>query len=344
MKPSIELKSVNSFGINACAHELHRADSVSVLCNLWRQAIAKQYPVLLLGSGSNVLFTDNFHGSVILNRIKGIDIQETADSWHVYAGAGENWHQFIEFLLNKSIYGLENLALIPGCVGSAPIQNIGAYGMELKNVCEYVDIVQLDSGEVSRLSAIECQFGYRDSIFKHQYRDNFAITGVGFKLSKIWEPILAYGDLSQLDRTTITPQEVFNTICATRRSKLPDPEQLGNAGSFFKNPIVSATIAENIRQDFSNCPQFPQANGNVKLAAGWLIDMCGLKGYQLGGAAVHIRQALVLINQDSATGMDIVNLAATIRQKVFQRFSVLLEPEVRFIGTNGEIDSVECIS
>lgn len=340
----IELKSINTFGISAQAHALFYADSVAFLHTLWLEAQANNEPVLLLGSGSNILFTENFHGRIILNRIKCINIKETDTDWHIYAGAGENWHQLIEYLIDNSVYGLENLALIPGCVGSAPIQNIGAYGIELKDVCEYVEVLALKSGEIIRLTAAECQFGYRDSIFKHQYRDGYVIIGVGLKLTKTWQPTLTYGDLSRFDIHTVTAQDIFNSVCATRRAKLPDPVEIGNAGSFFKNPIVTAALAAQICEEYPLCPQYVQSDGNVKLAAGWLIDQCGLKGVQVGGAAVHMKQALVLINKDNATGKDVITLAAKIRQCVQTSFNVQLEPEVRFIGTTGEIDAVESIS
>nr|WP_314268225.1 UDP-N-acetylmuramate dehydrogenase [uncultured Moellerella sp.] len=344
MTLSIELKPINTFGISARAHALFCADSVTSLHALWLEAQANNEPVLLLGAGSNVLFTDNFHGMIILNRIKGINIKETATDWHIYAGAGENWHQLIEYLIDNSVYGLENLALIPGCVGSAPIQNIGAYGVELKDVCEYVEVMALNSGEIIRFTAADCQFGYRDSIFKHQYRDGYVIVGVGLKLAKAWKPILTYGDLSRFDINTVTAQDIFNSVCATRRAKLPDPADIGNAGSFFKNPLVTAALAEQIYEQYPLCPQYAQPDGQIKLAAGWLIDHCGLKGEQVGGAAVHTKQALVLINKDNATGQDVIALAAKIRECVQERFNVLLEPEVRFIGTNGEIDAVRSIS
>ena len=192
--------------------------------------------------------------------------------------------------------GLENLALIPGCAGSSPIQNIGAYGVELQRVCEYVDCIELETGRKQRLSAAECRFGYRDSIFKHEYQDRYAIVAIGLSLAKTWQPVLSYGDLTRLDPQTVTPQQVFDAVCHMRMTKLPDPKINGNAGSFFKNPIVSAQVAEALLAQFPHAPHYPQANGSVKLAAGWLIDQCELKGQRIGGAAVHRQQALVLIN------------------------------------------------
>lgn len=240
--------------------------------------------------------------------------------------------------------GLENLALIPGCVGSSPIQNIGAYGVELQRVCEYVDCVELSTGKHLRVNAAECRFGYRDSIFKHEYQDRFAIVAVGLRLPKQWQPVLTYGDLTRLDPTTVTPQQVFDSVCHMRTTKLPDPKVNGNAGSFFKNPVVTGNIAQELLAKFPTAPHYPQADGSVKLAAGWLIDQCQLKGMRIGGAAVHQQQALVLINADNATSQDVVQLAHHVRQKVGEKFNVWLEPEVRFIGPQGEMNAVEIIA
>lgn len=343
MNLTAELKSLNSFGIDAKAIKVNIVQSADALYQQWTTAKNGNLPVLLLGGGSNVLFTEDFEGVVIVNRIKGIEITESADAWHVHASAGENWHQLLETLLHKEIYGAENLALIPGCVGSAPIQNIGAYGLELKDICEYVDILCLNTGRITRILAEECGFGYRDSIFKHEYQNSHAIISVGLIFAKEWSPKLTYGDLAKLDPNTVTPSDVFDTVCATRRSKLPDPAVTGNAGSFFKNPVVSGELAETIKASYPNCPQYAQADGNVKLAAGWLIDQCGLKGYELGGAAVHTQQALVLINRENATGKDIVELAKHVSHTVAQHFDIFLEPEVRFIGRNGEVNAMDCI-
>ncbi|CAO95191.1 UDP-N-acetylmuramate dehydrogenase [Erwinia tasmaniensis] len=338
------LKPWNTFGIDAYANRITVADSIEVLCRCWQQSVHQKEPVLLLGKGSNVLFLQDFDGQVLINRIKGVSISETTDAWLIHAGAGENWHQLVEITLSKGLAGLENLALIPGCVGSAPIQNIGAYGVELEQVCEYVDIVSLDDGVCQRLSAAECQFGYRDSVFKHRYREGYAIVAVGLKLTKSWRPVLSYGDLINFDPQVVTPQQIFDAVCHMRRSKLPDPDITGNAGSFFKNPLVSAAVAAELQTRYPDIPQYQQAGGEVKLAAGWLIERCSLKGFCLGGAAVHEKQALVLINKGTASGQDIVDLARTVRQRVAERFNVWLEPEVRFIASRGETDAVEAIA
>ncbi|GAB5073732.1 UDP-N-acetylmuramate dehydrogenase [Citrobacter sedlakii] len=338
------LKSWNTFGIDQSANEIVCAENEQQLLNAWQTANAKQQPVLILGEGSNVLFLNAFHGTVIINRIKGIEVTEQPDAWHLHVGAGENWHQLVQHTLQLGMPGLENLALIPGCVGSSPIQNIGAYGVELQRVCDYVDCIELATGTPHRLSAKECRFGYRDSIFKHEYQDRFAIVAVGLRLSKQWQPVLTYGDLTRLDPATVTPQQVFDSVCHMRMTKLPDPKVNGNAGSFFKNPVVTVDVAQALLSEFPLAPHYPQADGSVKLAAGWLIDQCQLKGIGIGGAAVHRQQALVLINADNATSEDVVQLAHLVREKVGEKFNVWLEPEVRFIGQMGEVNAVEIIA
>lgn len=228
------LKHLNTFALAAYASKVISVNSPEELINAWHESVSKHQPVLLLGEGSNVLFIENYSGTVLLNRIKGITSTEDDIAWHLHVGAGENWHQLVCYSLLNNMPGLENLALIPGCVGSAPIQNIGAYGVELQKVCEYVDLLDMDKSTVLRLSAKDCQFGYRDSIFKHHYGHGFAIVAVGIKLVKSWVPTLGYGELTRMDPSTVTAEEIFNSVCTMRRSKLPDPAVTGNAGSFFK--------------------------------------------------------------------------------------------------------------
>ena len=338
------LKPWNTFGIEHNAKVIVRAENEQQLLSAWQNATAEHQPVLILGEGSNVLFLKDYSGTVIVNRIMGIEVTETADAWHLHVGAGENWHQLVQFTLEHAMPGLENLALIPGCAGSSPIQNIGAYGVELQRVCQYVDCIELATGQKLRLSAAECRFGYRDSIFKHEYQDRYAIVALGLRLDKRWQPVLSYGDLTRFDPQTVTPREVFDAVCHMRMTKLPDPKVNGNAGSFFKNPVVSAAQAEALLAAFPSAPHYPQADGSVKLAAGWLIDRCQLKGHSIGGAAVHRQQALVLINEHQATSADVVKLAHYVRQKVGEKFAVWLQPEVRFIGENGEVNAEETIA
>lgn len=337
------LKPWNTFSLDVHAARIVVVDSPEQLFQTWQNSRQRNEPALLLGEGSNVLFLDDYSGKVIINRIKGIDIEERPDAWSLRVGAGENWHQLVEFTLSEGLPGLENLALIPGCAGSAPIQNIGAYGVELKQLCEYVDVINLSDGDVTRLTAEECQFGYRDSIFKHEYREGYAIVALGLSLNKNWQPELSYGNLRELDPVTVTPRQIFDAVCHMRRSKLPDPKVVGNAGSFFKNPLVSTAKAEDLKAHYPTIPLYKQDNGEVKLAAGWLIEQCALKGFRYGGAAVHDKQALVLINNDAATGDDIVSLARVVRQTVAEKFNIWLEPEVRFVAADGETNAVEAI-
>ncbi len=341
---NLSLKSWNTFGIDRNARRIVCAETSQQLLDAWQAAVQSQQPVLILGEGSNVLFLDDFSGTVIINRIMGVEVREEADAWYVHVGAGENWHHLVQLTLERGMPGLENLALIPGCAGSSPIQNIGAYGIELQRVCNYVDCVELSSGKAQRLPAEDCRFGYRDSIFKHEYQDRYAITAVGLRLAKTWQPILTYGELARLDPATVTPQDVFEAVCRMRVSKLPDPKVSGNAGSFFKNPVVTAQQADALLSSFPDAPHYPQADGSVKLAAGWLIDQCQLKGTSVGGAAIHHLQALVLINTGQATSDDVVRLAHLVRQHVGEKFNVWLEPEVRFIGRAGEVSAVETIA
>ncbi|MBP2851800.1 UDP-N-acetylmuramate dehydrogenase [Dickeya oryzae] len=341
---AISLQAFNSFSLSAFATDVVIIENTTELLSEWQRARQHGLPTLILGEGSNILFLGDFHGIVLINRLKGIEVDETESEWMLHVGAGENWHQLVEYTLAHQIAGLENLALIPGCVGSAPIQNIGAYGVDLKHVCAYVDVLNLNTGEVNRLNAQECRFGYRDSIFKHEYQDGFAIIAVGLCLSKNWKPILEYGDLTRLDPTTVTSRDVFDAVCQMRRSKLPDPKVMGNAGSFFKNPVVPSVIAEHILTHYPNAPHYPQPTGDVKLAAGWLIDQCGLKGYQIGQAAVHDKQALVLVNKGGASSDELIALARYVRNQVAAKFDVWLEPEVRFIAARGEVDAVGALS
>ncbi len=337
------LAPFHTFGIAAKAKKIEKITALEQLMPIWQQCQQAAIPVLFLGQGSNVLFTCDFNGVVLLNRLQGIK-HRSDDAFHyLHVGGGENWHELVCWTLDHQIGGLENMALIPGCAGSAPIQNIGAYGVEFKDVCDYVDVLDLHSGEQFRLTNAQCGFGYRESVFKHQYLNGYMITAVGLKLSKNWHPVLKYGSLANLDADTVSARDIFTEVCAVRNSKLPAPTEFGNAGSFFKNPVVSQADFEALQQDYPNIPHFPQPDGTVKLAAGWLIDQCGLKGYQIGGAAVHQQQALVLINKANATASDVIELAHHIRHCVAIKFNVYLQPEVRFIGADGEIDSEQAI-
>lgn len=339
----VSLEKYNTFSLRMKAKRVIIAKTVDDMIKVWQMTERYNEPFLVLGEGSNVLFTEDFIGTVLINRLKGVRIREESDAWHLHVDSGENWHQLVEWTLNSKMPGLENLALIPGCVGAAPIQNIGAYGVEFKERCEYVDVLNLTNGTVQRIQTEQCKFGYRESVFKHAYKTGYIIVSVGLRLHKQWQPVLSYGDLSKIDIKTVTPRQVFEAVCNMRCSKLPDPRITGNAGSFFKNPVVNKMTAERLAQKFVGMPQYPQTNGDVKLAAGWLIDQCKLKGFCINGAAVHKNQALVLVNLGCATSKDIVALARHVCHKVAEEFIIWLEPEVRFIAAHGEINSMDIL-
>ncbi|NUF26676.1 UDP-N-acetylmuramate dehydrogenase [Gilliamella bombicola] len=329
-------KIPNTFGLTVFAQKVITVTTVEQLQQIW-QDNSPHLPIMIIGEGSNTLFTCDFDGIVIVNRIKGITITETDQAWYLKVGAGEIWHDIVLQTIEQNISGLENLALIPGCVGSAPIQNIGAYGVEFQKVADYVELLELATGNI--ITVTDGQYGYRESIFKKAYLQGYAVINVGIKLAKQWQPVLTYGELRNFDPKSVTPKIVFDKVCEIRRSKLPDPKVLGNGGSFFKNPVIDKIEADKLLEIYPNMPIYPQVNGQIKLAAGWLIDQCGLKGYQIGGAAVHQQQALVLVNKNQATAQDVVELARYIKKCVLQKFLVSLSPEIRFIGNKGEIEA-----
>lgn len=335
------LSPFHTFGIEVVADHIVVAESAQDLVTIWQDEQYRASPKLVVGQGSNLLFCEDYAGVIVLNRISGIEVIETADSYQLHVGAGEDWHKLVCSTIENNMPGLENLALIPGCVGSSPIQNIGAYGVELKDLCQYVDVIELDTGKPSRLLVPDCQFGYRDSIFKHTLKNTHAIVAVGLELPKVWRPKISYGPLAQFDSATVTAKEIFDEVCRIRKVKLPDPAVLGNAGSFFKNPVVDSTKREQLLVVYPNMPSYEMANGEFKLAAGWLIDQCGLKGYQVGGAKVHEQQALVLVNQDQATARDVLELANDIVCTVKNTFDVTLEHEVRFMAAHQETKLAE---
>ena len=336
------LAPYHTFGIDRQAAHIVIAESVEDLRTIWQCSEYQALPKLMLGHGSNLLFCDDYQGVVVINRIKGIEVTESESDFLLHVGGGENWHDLVKWTVDQNMPGLENLALIPGCVGSSPIQNIGAYGVELKDVCDYVDVLNIQTGESLRLSADECQFGYRESIFKHQLSADHIITSVGLRLSKQWQPKVHYGPLAQLAISELTPPLIFDTICQIRREKLPDPQLCGNAGSFFKNPVVDSFTVHELKKQYPEMPSYEAGNGSFKLAAGWLIDQCNLKGFSIGGAQVHPLQALVLTNTGNATSNDIIQLAQHIVDTVKEKFDVALQHEVRFMGATQETSLAEC--
>lgn len=325
----ISLQDRHSFAIDVDASHLTELKSIEQLSLVdWTPS------TYMLGEGTNSIFTTDFHGQILQNKLRYHAIEETDSAYMVSLGAGENWHEWVERLVNQGIPGLENLALIPGSVGAAPVQNIGAYGVEASQLIESVDIYDFAQRQMRRLSHHECQFAYRDSIFKKPQARSWCITQVNFRLPKAWQPRLDYPDLQSLT-SSVTAQEVMQHVIEVRERKLPNPAVIANAGSFFKNPVVPRAVLRKLQSRYERVPSYAVDKANVKLAAGWLIDQAGLKNMRVGGAGVHQRQALVLVNVNNATGEDILTLARQVQKQVRQRFSVDLEPEVRLYGETG---------
>lgn len=339
------LEACNTFGISARAHQMLRVRQAADLQALGEQPELLSRGWMVLGGGSNVVFTGDVRPLVLKMEIMGRAlVEETATHWVVQAGAGENWHQFVEWTLQQGWPGLENLALIPGVVGSSPVQNIGAYGVELQDRFHSLDAVDMATGQSFTLHAAQCGFGYRDSVFKHAaarpgdhgLAGKAVITHVRFALPRQWKPETEYLDIQRkMAESGITApdaQQVFDMVVAIRRAKLPDPAQIGNAGSFFKNPVVTQEQCNDIIAREPHIVHYPMPDGTVKLAAGWLIDACGWRGKSMGNAAVYDRQALVLINRFHetgirATGGEVMTLARAIQTSVYERFGIRLEPE-----------------
>jgi UDP-N-acetylmuramate dehydrogenase len=332
------LRALNTFGIDARARMLwrleHEADLSATLAALRRDPAG---PPLMLGGGSNLLITGDIERPVLQVALRGLRTEAggTDDAAIVVAAAGESWDGLVRWTLAHGLGGLENLALIPGTVGAAPIQNIGAYGVELKERFESLDAVSLADGNTRRFDAADCAFGYRDSVFKRPEGARWLVTAVRFRLSRRPSLQLDYGELREELRragaSDPTPTTVADAVSAIRRRRLPDPAQLGNAGSFFKNPLVDPGQAAAMRTAEPDLPTWP-AGDRVKLSAAWMIDRCGWKGYRRGDAGVHSAHALVLVNHGQATGAELLALATQIRDTVHERFRVTLEPEPLVVG------------
>jgi UDP-N-acetylmuramate dehydrogenase len=336
----VSLQAFNTFRLPARARHYLRVTSPAQLDALQDDArcanLPPGLPYFVLGGGSNVLLTKDVEALVLHMAIAGREIVgEDGGKTLVRAGAGEAWHAFVEFTLAQGLGGLENLSLIPGTVGAAPIQNIGAYGLEIKDVFHSLTVFDLASGERRSLRGPDCRFGYRDSVFKHADGANLVVLDVTFALPRAWQPNLRYAELAQaLEAAGIaapTPRQVSDTVVAIRRRKLPDPAEIGNAGSFFKNPVVSGAQCRHLLERFPQLVHHAQPDGSEKLAAGWLIDQCGWKGKHLGAAGVYPKQALVLVNNGGATGAEVMALARAIQNDVRERFGIELEPEPVFI-------------
>lgn len=326
----VSLRPLNTFGVEARAQAYLPVSSSATLAAVREDKSLAAMPRLMLGGGSNLLFTQNVDALVLHMISRGMRKSgEDAEHIFVCAQAGESWHGFVQWTLAQGLGGLENLSLIPGSVGAAPIQNIGAYGSEIADCFHSLQAFDFVSGEVLTLSRDDCAFGYRDSIFKHALRDRAVITEVTFALPKRWQARLGYAELAQEVAAISNPTatDIGAAVIAIRSRKLPDPAVTGNAGSFFKNPVVTAAQRDALLQQYPQLVSYAQADGSVKLAAGWLIDQCGWKGRSLGAAGVHERQALVLVNRGGASGQDILQLAERIKHDVAMRFGVRLEIE-----------------
>ncbi|WED21717.1 UDP-N-acetylmuramate dehydrogenase [Vibrio sp. JC009] len=336
------LKPYHTFAIESTCEHLVIVESAEELVAVYQKPEWQLLPKLVLGKGSNMLFTEHFMGVVIINRILGKAVSQSDESYLLHIQGGEDWPELVKWATEQGYPGLENLALIPGCAGSAPIQNIGAYGIEFKDVCEYVDILDLDTFSVRRLTDTECLFGYRESVFKHELKGKIVITAVGLKLAKAWVPNVSYGSLQSIAENERSPKRIFDEVCQVRMAKLPDPEVSGNAGSFFKNPVITTEHFSKVKAQYPEIVAYP-AGDKMKVAAGWLIDQCGFKGVTEGGAQVHPNQALVLVNKDNATAEDVVKLASRITTEVKHRYGIALEHEVRFMGATQETFLAELI-
>ena len=331
---NFSLKDLNTFGIDVLAAQYLECTTVDSL----KEAISISNEInenrLILGGGSNILFTGNFDGVVIHPVITGVEtLEEDEGSVTLRVGSGVEWDSLVEHTVNEGLGGLENLSLIPGSVGASPIQNIGAYGVEVKDSIVWVEGLYIESQKPFLLKNHECKFGYRDSVFKNELKGKVVVTYVVFKLSKQPSLVTHYGNLeAEMDK--LGGKNLMNlrqAVIDIRNSKLPDPKILGNAGSFFKNPVVDITIVEELQKEFEKVPYYPVSENEVKLPAGWLIEQSGWKGKRMGNVGVHKEQALVLVNYGGAKGSEVVELAHKVRQSVMERFNVSLEMEVNVV-------------
>ncbi|EIM77561.1 UDP-N-acetylenolpyruvoylglucosamine reductase [Nitritalea halalkaliphila LW7] len=336
MQTDISLKTLTTFGIAQQARYYTAVSNLSELLEALDFARQRQMPYFLLGGGSNILFTRDFPGLIIHMAIGGIQAQPEAEGQVlVRAGAGENWHQFVCWCLERGYYGLENLSLIPGTVGASPMQNIGAYGVEVKDHFAYLEALEVHTGEVHRFDAEACAFGYRESVFKKALKGRYIILEVAFQLHTQPKLRMDYGDIAATVEQLAagappSPELVAQAVIQIRQSKLPDPAQIGNAGSFFKNPIVPEEQYHRLALRHPNMPHYPAAGG-IKIPAGWLIEQAGFKGLTKGQVGVHARQALVLVNYGDARGEEVLALSEEIMQVVQERFGILLEREVNIL-------------
>lgn len=340
IEENVSLRPLNTFGIDATARYFARFDSAERLKEILSWSEASSYKLqagsLVLGGGSNILFIHDFDGLLLKNEVDGIvNVGEDAEFVYLRVGGGVNWHRFVLYCIDKGLAGVENLSLIPGCCGASPIQNIGAYGVEINDVFHELEAFQLKEKTIVRFNANDCAFGYRESVFKNKYKGQFAILSVTYKLRKQSVFHTSYGAIQQeLEKAGVTElsiKAISDAVIRIRQSKLPDPAVVGNAGSFFKNPTVSAGKFAALKSIHPNIPGYPQPDGTTKLAAGWLIEQCGWKGFREGDAGVHPLQALVLVNYGNAKGEQIFELSTRIVNSVIDTFGVELEREVNLV-------------
>ena len=332
IESGVNLKPYNTFGLPALAQTLVRVGSDADVRRVLDHPTLGRAPKFVLGGGSNIILTHDMPQVVLKVEVRGRRlVEERPDAWIVEAGAGENWHEIVAWTLAQGLPGLENLALIPGTVGATPVQNIGAYGMELQDRFDSLDAVDLITGLTVTLGPDDCRFSYRDSVFKHALTGRSLITRVRFALPRPWRAVRGYLDLerkiSESGVASPDAQQMFDWVCAIRRAKLPDPARIGNAGSFFKNPLVTPEQCRDIIGRDPEVVHYPLPDGSIKLAAGWLIDACGWKGKSVGQAAVYEKQALVLVNRGGAIGSEVMTLARAIQESVYGRFGIRLEHE-----------------
>jgi len=342
IQENISLKPYNTFGIDAKARYFAAFDSLPALEEIFDSRLPTfDLPTsdsrLILGGGSNILLTKDFDGMVLKNEIRGGEIvKEDADHIYIKAGAGENWHQFVLYCVKNNYAGIENLSLIPGNVGASPMQNIGAYGVEIRDVFYELEAFHKKGRRVQKFSLQDCAFGYRESVFKNKFKDQFAIINVTYRLNKKPAFHTSYGaiqqELEKMGVKDLSIQAISQAVINIRSSKLPDPKETGNAGSFFKNPIITKQHFNELKKQYDNIPGYATDNVHVKLAAGWLIEQCGWKGYRKNDAGVHAKQALVLVNYGNATGKEIFDLSEEIKQSVKKKFNVELEREVNVVN------------
>lgn len=335
IQENISLKPFNTFGIAKSARFFTSVDTVESLKQALTWAKENHQKVLILGGGSNLLLTADFGGLVIKVELKGIEkVKEDNDHLWVKVGAGEVWHDWVLYAIDQNWAGVENLSLIPGTVGASPMQNIGAYGVEIKEVFESLEALNRNTLVVQNFTAKECKFGYRESVFKHELKDQFVIVSVTFKLRKKPEFHVDYGAIQDVLKekgiTELSLKSVSDAVIEIRKSKLPDPKEIGNAGSFFKNPTISAIQYEKLKFIFPSIPGYPTEDG-IKVPAGWLIEQAGWKGKRIGDVGVHAKQALVLVNYGKGDGIQIKSLSQQVQQAVKEKFGIELSPEVNFI-------------